>query len=141
MTVLFRGRFHKRSFSLKILAIGWIVTAILSGLRFHQALSYWGMLLSLGEPVLPLSLAVSGVIWAVVGLVCAIGLWFKHIWAAWLSVCSAVLFSIWYWLDRMLLTRSEVAQVNLVFAILTTVMVLFIVGTILALNLRNNRES
>lgn len=134
------GRFSKRSFSLKLLALGWLIAAILSSLRFTQALSNWDLLLTFGEPVLPLSLAVSGVVWMVVGLICAGGIWFKQIWAGWLSMVAAVLFSIWYWLDRVLLTRSQTAQTNTPFALIATFVLLLIVGGILTLNIRNNKE-
>jgi hypothetical protein len=134
------GRFNKRSFSLKILAVGWLVIAIFSCLRFYQALSYWDTLLAFGEPVLPLSMAVSGALWAVVGFICSCGVWLKRVWSAWLSFYSAVAFSVWRWLDWSLLTRSQAAQTNLSFALISTIVLLFIVGGILTLNLRNNRE-
>ncbi|HWQ47290.1 MAG TPA: hypothetical protein VN376_10500, partial [Longilinea sp.] len=86
MNSLLRGRFLKRTFSIKLLAIGWLVVAIFGGLRFAGSLSNWDLILSFGEPVLPLYLTISGFVWAIAGLVCACGLWLRHIWAGWLNV-------------------------------------------------------
>jgi hypothetical protein len=108
----------KKILLLLFLELTLLVFSLDSWLRFQQALVNWNYLISLGAIVLPLYLAVSGAAWGVVSLVVAVGLWFYQRWAVIGTGIGAVLFTAWYWLDRLFLTPAAGSRVNVWFAVI-----------------------
>jgi len=98
-------------------------------IRFTHALQQWDFLAGL-LTVSPLYLALSGLVWLVVGLVVAWALWLGCRWAPRAAIAACLAFSLYYWLDRLLLAVGK-AGYNWLFSALTNLFLLVIVGWIL----------
>jgi len=107
----------KKILLLLFLELVLLVFSLDSWLRFQQAIANWAYLISLGADVLPLYLAVSGAVWSIVSLVAAVGLWFYQRWAVIGTGVGALLFTVWYWLDRLFLTPAADGQANVWFVV------------------------
>jgi uncharacterized membrane protein (DUF2068 family) len=93
-------------------------------LRFIQTIRQWeflGELLSIS----PLYLAATGLFWGGVGLILAWGLWRGRRWAPVLTLSAALAYSLYYWLDRLLLS-GERPGTNWPFATAANVVLLFL---------------
>ncbi|HTX78992.1 MAG TPA: hypothetical protein VMC62_04960 [Longilinea sp.] len=118
----------KKIFLLLFLELTLLVFSLDSWLRFQQAIVNWTYLISLGVVVLPLYLAVSGAVWGLVSLAAAVGLWFYQRWAVIVTGAGALLFTIWYWLDRLFLAPATGgSQANLWFAVVINAVLLVLV--------------
>jgi hypothetical protein len=78
-----------------VLSIG-----ILNLIRFVQAIEQWSFLASL-PAVSPLYPALSGLFWCLVGLGLFWGLWRGLSWSYRLTPFFAVLYSLYFWIDRL----------------------------------------
>jgi hypothetical protein len=99
-------RIPKQHILLKLLAIFLLVCSFLGWVRFFQGIRYNALMQTHGQPVLPLYLMVTGLLWIVTSLVCAIFLWLRYTFALWLTAITATLYTLWYWLDRAFLDPS-----------------------------------
>ena len=84
------------------------------------------LLLSLSLPDLPLSvpgwyLPLTGAIWAGVALALGIGLWRGSARAYRLMAWAVPVYLAWYWIDRLLLVRSDFSRRSLPAALVMTV--------------------
>jgi len=79
----------------------------------------------------PAYLAISGLVWLLSGLPLAWGLWRGRAWARPLTLLAAWVYSLYFWLDRLLL-RSPAATVNQAFALGGTILFLLVVHWILS---------
>jgi hypothetical protein len=115
-----------RPIRVTILAILVLIFALLNMLRLGESIYFWKTLLEYGTQ--PLYLALSGFIWAIVGLLLVWGVWMGGRWA-WLStVIGAVVYAAWYWLDRLFLQQPHT---NGIFSLISTVVMLLFVYLIL----------
>lgn len=123
---------QKRPFLLKVLAFCLLIITMSGALRLYGALTSWNLLSELGLPVRPLYLAVYGGIQAVAALIGCFGLWFRQRWSLTYNLIFLPLILLWYWLDRLLLTRSEIANENLLFTVIATL--IFLIFSMLSLS-------
>ncbi|KAA3644578.1 MAG: hypothetical protein DWQ07_14255 [Chloroflexi bacterium] len=117
----------KRPLSVTWLALGVLSLSVLQFIRFGMSLANWEFLAQQALSVSPLYLALTGLLWALPSLVVAWSLWFRKRWADRAAIWGAVAFSIYYWLDRLLLGRSEAAESNMPFAIGMNIILLAII--------------
>ncbi|MEW5872911.1 MAG: hypothetical protein AB1894_26870 [Chloroflexota bacterium] len=92
----------RRPFSVTLLVIVVLIVAVTYLLRLVQALAQWEFL-SNWLLVPPLYLALTGLVWASAGLSLAGSLWMGKRWARpafWLAFAA---FSLYFWVDRLLL--------------------------------------
>lgn len=123
----------RRSVVLIILSLVTLILSIFGWLRLAQAIYSWQMLGEVAPAVLPVYLAISGALWALIGLVAAVGIWLRQRWALILLGAAVVSFAAWYWLDRLVLSPAASANANLVFSlILTGGLLAYFAGSILA---------
>lgn len=122
-----------RSFGVTLIALLVLTIASLNLLRLIFSLRQRAFLGSL-PGVSPLYQAFTGLIWASAVLVLFWGLWRKKRWAPKAVSWGALLYAVYYWLDRLFLTdwlRSRQAPANLVFASgLTLILLGFIFWTL-----------
>ncbi len=124
---------HKRSTVLIILSGVTLAISLLGWLRLLVAVGDWDYLGEIAPAVLPVYLAISGVIWALIGLVSAVGIWLRRRWALILLGCAVISFTVWYWMDRLLLSANPEANSNWAFSLLMTAGILiYFSGSILA---------
>lgn len=75
----------------------------------------------------------SGAAWGIVSLAAAIGDWYRKAWALILTAVGAVVLSIWFWLEKLFLVRTSLANTNWLFnVILNAILLIFVTTTVLA---------
>ncbi len=122
----------KRSVVLIILSVVTLSISVLGWLRLLVAIDDWDYLGEVAPAVLPVYLAISGMIWAVIGMVSAVGIWFRKRWALILLTCAVASFTVWYWMDKLLLSANPEAISNWAFSLVLTICILaFFTGSIL----------
>jgi hypothetical protein len=109
-----------RSFDLIVYTFLLLLASIAGWLRLQQAIVYWDKLITYKLDVPPLYLAVSGAVFGIVMLLAAIWLWYGLPYYRSLTTVAVASFSLWYWIDRLTLTRNDAAQVNWLFALFET---------------------
>jgi len=114
----------RRPIRLLVLIFAFLLLSLFGWLRFQQSLAMWNILILIEIWPGPFYLAAGGFLWGVIGLVVGLGLFFAKPWATRWSRRVVLLLASWYWLDRLVLVRSEAAQTNVIFMALLTVMVL-----------------
>ncbi len=123
----------KRSAVLIILSIVTLLISMLGWLRLLVAIGDWDYLGEVAPAVLPVYLAISGMIWALIGMVSAVGIWFRRRWALILLGCAVASFTVWYWMDKLLLSANPEAISNWGFSLVLTICNLaYFTGSILA---------
>lgn len=114
----------RRPFWYKVLVAGCLVIAWFGFLRLYSAFANWDLLTGYMTASLLTYIAVSGAVWGLAGLVCAVTLWTGMQFApTYVRLLAASCF-IWYWMDRILISRSSGTQGNLVFALITSILIL-----------------
>lgn len=101
------------------------------------ALHLTRFLLGLTLPELPLTVPIwyiplSGAIWGMGSLAAAIGLFLGHTWAPSVVRWGALLFSLWFWIDRLFLVVSDYGlrtrTVSLVLNVLAVVILFWVLS-------------
>lgn len=105
----------RRPFSVTLLAIGVLTLAMVGLARAWEAFRLWEFLGSL--QVSPGYLMFTGLLAGVVGLLATLGLWRGMRWGARLALVYVGAVLIFYWVDRLFITKSQVTEVNTPFAI------------------------
>ncbi len=94
----------KRPAGVTLAALGVLSIGLLNMVRFVQAIKQWDFLASL-PAVSPLYPAVSGLIWCLAGLGIFWGLWRGLAWGQRLAPFFAVLYSLYFWVDQLIVDR------------------------------------
>ena len=113
---------ESRPFSVTLLAFGVLIIAGINLYRCVEALLQWRFLAEL-LPALPQYQMLSGIFWGLAGIPIAWGLWRGARWAARLTPFASITFTIYAWIDRLVL-RTGLEEYNLPFAVGTTVVLL-----------------
>ena len=122
------------SFELWVLMIGLLVTAAAQFGRLQQSLVLRSTLEQYNLAGGPVYAAVTGGIFGLLMLTAAVTLFFRRRWAPAFTRVCAVLFALWFWADRIILTRSADGTINTPFLIGCTVIGLAYVFSVLALD-------
>jgi len=116
---------YSRPLSVTLLAFGVLIIAGFNLVRGIQAAIHWQFLSPLLNG-LALYQALSGFLWAAVGLPLAWGLWRGSHWSARLVRWATLIYCVYFWLDRLLL-RKGLEPANLPFILSLTIVVIFFV--------------
>jgi len=127
-----KNRQPGRPFLLIVLAGGFLFYALTGWLRLYLAISDWQVLASLGLIPGPLYLAIYGTAAGLFGMAGAVSLWSCQPWAPGLARVGSLVAAAWYWLDRLIFTRSAASWINWPFSTGVTVICLAFVFLILA---------
>jgi len=115
-----------RPFSVTLLALLVLLFVALNAVRFAlvtQGWSFYGELLSIH----PAYLAISGLVWAILGMPLIVGLWVGARWAPRLVAIAALVYSIYYWFEYLLLVNRQDRHANWPFlAILNLILLVWI---------------
>lgn len=115
---------RKRPWHVEYLAALVLGFALLNLLRAIEAGRNWQLLDYLPISVPPLYLLLSGAIWALIGLLLAVGLWFGFR-PAWLGAQVVFLFYAgYYWLDRLWLAEPPALAIRWPFLVVLTILLL-----------------
>ena len=89
----------RRPRSVTLLALGVLSIAVLGSLRAYLAVRDWQFLAN-WPGVSPLFLMVTGLAFAILGVVVFWALWWRNIWALRLTWAASLTFALIYWLDQ-----------------------------------------
>ena len=121
-----------RPASVTYLAVGVLLTAGFNLLRFWNAFREYEFLSGL-LPFSPLYLVLGGLFWGLTGLVLFFGLWLGKQWAPTLTRIAAIVYTLYFWLDRIFLTSAGIG-VNWLFVLIINIIILALVFLILNRN-------
>ena len=123
---------QNRTFDLKMLVFLLLLASVAGWLRMQQSLVYAGRLAQLEISVPPLYLAISGAVFGIAMLAAGVWLWFGL--SGYRLVVGSVvgLFCVWFWIDRLLLTRNPAAHANNAFILAVTAFFLVFTVAVLA---------
>jgi hypothetical protein len=107
----------KRPFSVTILAMVVLIFTTLNFLRVFSAIRNWKFLATLPVGIPFAYLAATGLIWTIVGISLAVGLFFGRRWSLRLAKVTWVIYTVYYWLDRLLMAESGAIWVRWPFAL------------------------
>ncbi len=93
-----------RPFIVTLLIVEVLILTGLNGFRSLEAFRYWDLLSSISMSVSPTYLAVSGLVWTLIGSALFLILWRGLPIAPNLLRIFAVIYGLYYWIDRWLLT-------------------------------------
>ena len=113
----------KRPFLVTLLTGLVLIMTSANFIRFVGSLSQWGFLSTLPR-VSPLYLAMSGLIWTLVGLPLIWGLWRGHPEAPKATRIIALAYTAYYWIDRALLQSAPPNRSNWAFMAGLTILLL-----------------
>lgn len=119
----------RRPFSVTLLALAVLTIAGLNLLRFIQAILLREFLSEFPSVSLPY-LILSGLVWAVSGLVSVWGLWRRKNWAPRFTMIFILVYSLVYWLERLWLSRYN-SWMNVPFAIGANILLLLFTAWVL----------
>lgn len=125
-----------RPASVTYLAVGVLLTAGFNLLRFWNAFREYEFLSGL-LPFSPLYLVLGGLFWGLTGLVLFFGLWLGKQWAPTLTRIAAIVYTLYFWLDRIFLTSAGIGA-NWLFVLIINIIILAFV--FLSLNRNNARR-
>ncbi len=103
---------------------GLLILAISGILRAVTAMSLSALLHQYQSAASSLYLVISGALTALGALIASTGLWRSAPWAPRFTRIFIIVFCLSYWLNRILLTRTDAAHANWIFALLVTIYVL-----------------
>jgi Na+/melibiose symporter-like transporter len=117
---------RNRPIRVTLLALLVLFFALLNLLRLGESIYFWKTLLEYGTQ--PLYLALSGGFWVIVCFLLVWGLWVGKRWIWLATVIGTVVYSVWYWLDRLLLQQPHT---NNAFVLGATVVILLLIFLVL----------
>jgi hypothetical protein len=94
-----------RPLGVTLLAFGVLMIAGINLIRAEQALEQWKFIAGI-SPALALYQALSGFLWSLAGFLLTWGLWRGRSWVIRLALWVAAAYTIYFWLDRLLLRRG-----------------------------------
>ncbi len=97
-----------------------------SGLRLGEAIYFWKTLEEYRAS--PLYICLSGGLWLIIGLTLAWGLWRGKPWSRIAVTCGIILYTFWYWVDRLVL---EMPHSNWPFVLIANILLLLILFILL----------
>jgi hypothetical protein len=118
---------------LLVLIILWLT--LWNFLRLIQAIRFWDILAQYRPHAGPLYLALSGGIWALIGLVIALVVWQGKFWAWSVTLGAMIIYGAWIGFDRFIIQSSHG---NELFTLILTVTLLIFI--LLLLSLKNVRD-
>ena len=116
MTAETRSSRRKRPFGVTILVLGVLTVAAFFWTRFTLAVRDAEIIASLSSSVSPAYLALTGLVFGLVGIPVALGLWFGKAWAPGSARRRGVALAVYYWLDFQLFVVSVAARGSWPFA-------------------------
>jgi hypothetical protein len=118
----------KTPLSVTMLVLTVLIFATWNGLRLYETILNWEILRKYNSQPGPLYLSVLSMVWLLVSLIVLIGLLKGN--SRWLLLIklTTFLFTIWYWVDRLLFQKT---QISYLFPVVFTGFMLLFVSTLL----------
>ena len=126
----------KRPFLVTMLAVSVLILTAYNAVRFGAALAQWTFLTGVMPNPGPLYIAVTGLFWSLGLLGVTLNLWFGWKWVRPITALGLLLYTAYYWLDRVLFSAQP--RENWLFVV--ALMIFFFLFAALALNLPGSRK-
>lgn len=114
----------KRTLSLRVLILGFLVLSLYGWARLGYSLQSWYWLNFAGVHPGPAYLALTGGLWGLIGFVVSIWIYQGRAGYRLVGLAAALLMVLLYWADRIFFTRIVGAASNTLFAVLMTLFLL-----------------
>jgi len=114
---------RKRPLGVTLLACLVLIVAVINIIRLVEILQGWAFLVEL-LPFSPAYLALTGLVWGVVGLSLTWGIWQGQSWAPLFTGLAMLTYSVYYWVDRLLMPGNTDRNSNWPFAASVNLLVL-----------------
>lgn len=118
---------RKRPVRVTLLAGVVLTFTALYWVRFGAAVTSWRTIRQFTPEWLPWYLLVSGLVWGIVGLLVLWGLWRGRPAARVGTIGVAVVFGMYYWLDRIFIANPHTWHYRILFSLGLTALLLFLV--------------
>jgi hypothetical protein len=116
----------QRPFSVTFLIVLVLIFTSLNILRMITAIRLWDFLASFSKDVPTLYLVISGAVWSGVGIITATGLFSGKKWALFATRIAVILYSAYYWFDRLVVADRSIIAHRWHFALgLTSLLLVF----------------
>jgi hypothetical protein len=122
----------QRPFGVTLLIVMVLIFTSLNILRMITAIRLWDFLVSFSKDVPTLYLVISGAVWSGVGIITATGLFAEKKWALPATRIAVVLYTVYYWFDRLVVADRFVIAHRWQFALGLTLLLLVFAIWILA---------
>lgn len=96
----------KRPFLVTMLAVSVLILTAYNAVRFGTALAQWAFLTEVMPNPGPLYIVVTGLFWSLGLLGITLNLWFGWKWVRPITALALLLYSAYYWLDRVLFSAQ-----------------------------------
>jgi len=106
----------RRPFSVTLLSVLVLILGVTNLVRLVLGIQRYELLTSL-LPFSPAYTVVSGLFWSAIAFPLAWGVWSGRNWARRLTPIALLAYSIYYWMDRLLLVNNPLSNINWPFAI------------------------
>jgi hypothetical protein len=116
----------KRPFSVTVLGFGVLISVLLQLTRMVSGIIQSQLITRLPLSISPVYFIITGLVWAVVGLINIYSTWLGKSWAAGVVWWSTVGYSLYYWLDELLVKQSPLRTTNWPFLITLNLLILVI---------------
>lgn len=117
----------KRPFGVTILSSGVLILAIMNALRFTTTIKSWDLMRNYSSPPGPFYLALTGLIWMLIGLLFFCGLWRGYWWSRRFLLPATILYFVYYWFDRWLFQIPSSHQNWLFNMIIMLIVIIFVI--------------
>ncbi len=130
----------KRPFSVTLLALFVLTIACINLIRFAEALLQWNFLAS--QPGVSSSyIAITGLLWAALGLPLFLGLWLGLRWSPLATRLAVLSYTLYAWIDRLFIAKNPPIQDNhFAWPLLTSVYIVVIILILWILSTRQVRN-
>jgi len=114
-------------FLLHLFASAFLLVFLINLAGFLQALRSWNWLLAAGVFPHPVYILFKTVLLALLSFTAALAIWGRRAFAPRLGQANSLLFFLWYWFDRLVLTRNPLPFKNQLLPLLVSVLLLLFV--------------
>ncbi len=121
----------RRPFLVTLLALGVLNFTVLQFARFYLAIKQWSFIYMTLNMGMATYIALTGFVWTLISIILLPGLWRGKYWARRLTLSTAALFTLYYWFDRLIISRGDSDTTNLVFTIIVNFLTIVIIVWIL----------
>lgn len=116
------SRSMKRPFNVTIILVVVLIFSLLNALRLAAAILGWHTLTGLPLKVPVLYLTLTGAFWTITGFSLAVGLYMRRRWSAWMAWGAAILYPLYYWIDRLFVADRSAIVSRTAFLIANTLL-------------------
>ena len=118
-------------FLLHLIALGFILAGIVSLFAVSQTVQSWNWMRAIELQPHPIYLVFKNSFLLIAFFTSAISLWFRLAWSPLLGGISTILASIWFWVDRVILTQNQLPiKAHLFFIIFTLILLVLVLSSL-----------